>query len=785
MINIKNHIILPVFLLLCLTASGRAQKAVTNVDLILIHENDIIQDSNGWAAYSILESFECALNSLGYQMHSRIYSLTKATPIPTSLDYILKKGFSPSQYVVQIVSRSDKNKIEYTVDAVDAAKKKYLIKKAVYKTSLPDQLFSSHEKAIAEFLKYVNPANRDANQKAVQQIQITGNLKAFQYYLAGKVLQTATQTDERLTSAIEWYQKAIKEDPNFFRAYKALASIHVSKKEYERAFTIYTSCMQQNPKARGVQSAIGDIYYDHLNDAKKAKTYYEKEVSLNPQNSDVLVRLGYCAYDDKNYDLAKQYAQQALTLNALNSPALNLLGLSTMNQKDSVKAKEFFMHAVSINTYEIPARKNLARLYEIRGRYDDAKELYGQVVESDPSDAFALLSMANLEYLQNDHKRAAGHFMQAVIVKPELESPKENPIQIFQFISKNKKDVELVQTLIDSLNDVLLDGNVDVQDEFLYRAAVGYASLYYTNDFTEAVNQFQIALKLRPDAARLRFYLAESYYRMEKWSQALEYYQIYSDDAKDSYNFSRCHLMIGKILVKQKKFEDAQLEILKSLRMYPNAESYYYYGLSLKGNKQNEEAVGAFEKAIKTYPNYIEAYLETARTHETMKKYDKAILFGEKAVSLDSTNYRSHQTLSHIYFELERWEDAEKEIVDGIRCMNQAGRPDASLYGDYGNILLGQKNTDLALSQYQLQWSLDSLSADTPYRIASVYAFKNDDKSVLVWMLKAFHNNFSDFSDLDKNKMFNPVRNKPAFKELVNQYEQAYREELLKRIQKN
>lgn len=772
-----------VFLTFAGVGSLYAQNEINHVDLTLIHENDIATDSSGWAAYAILASFDHALSAAGFQAHMHSYSSKNVKKDLLTLDPVLNKAAFASQYAVLITSKIDKNKIEYAIDAVSAGQKKYLLKKSVFKGELPDQIFSLHEKAVSEFVKSTNAVSKETIQKAVQKIQLTKNGSAYRNYMAGKVLRSLTLTDERLQQAGEYFQKAINEDANFYQAYAELAQVHVLKKEYERAFNVYKSYQDKSQTAKDVNSAVGDIYYYHLNDTRKAKSYYEKELALNPNSSAVQVRLGYCAYDDKNYELSKQYANQALKLNALESPALNLLGLSAMGLKDSAKAKEYFMQAARINRYEIPARKNLARLYEIKNNFEDAKTLYLQIVDADPLDAFAMVSYANLNYLQGNVKQAAAYFMQGVIVKPELESMKENPIQIFQFLSKNRKDIKPVQSLADSLNESILEGELNAQEEFLYRSALGYASLYYLNDFAEASNQFQIALKLRPDALRLRFYLAESYYRADKLTQALDYYRIYADDAKDSYNFARCHLMIGKILVKQKKFEDAQLEILKSIRMYPNAESYYQYGLALKGNKQNEEAVSAFEKAVKTFPNYIEVYLEAAKTFEEMKKYDKALQQAQKAVSLDSSSFYARQTLSHVYFSLERWDDAEKEIAEGIRLMNRSQISDAQLYRDYGDILLQQNKTDLALSQYELGWALDSLSDTTPYRIASVYASRNDENGAARWMLKAFHNNFSDFAELERNKLFNQVKNKPIFKEVVRQYEQAYREELLKRIQ--
>ncbi|MBL7962169.1 hypothetical protein JNL27_18235, partial [bacterium] len=179
-----------------------------------------------------------------------------------------------------------------------------------------------------------------------------------------------------LSRVSEWYQQAAEADAVFFHAYAAQAAVHIAKKEYERAFTIYMSYLERDATKAGIYTAIGDVYYNKLNDAKKAKSSFEKELTINPLNTPVLVRLGYCAYDDKNYELAKQYAAQALNLKAIDSPALNLMGLSAMGLKDSAQAKKHFQQAAKINSYEIPARKNLARMFEINGRFEDAKELY-------------------------------------------------------------------------------------------------------------------------------------------------------------------------------------------------------------------------------------------------------------------------------------------------------------------------------------------------------------------------------------------------------------------------
>ncbi|MBL7961921.1 hypothetical protein JNL27_16935, partial [bacterium] len=122
--KIKHRLLLSAAIAVICAGIGYGQHEVINIDVTLMHETDIIQDSNGWAAYSILESFENTLASLGYSPHISVQSPKNIKLEQQKFDDVLKKKFSPAQFVVRIISRSEKNRIEYTVDAAAIAPKK-------------------------------------------------------------------------------------------------------------------------------------------------------------------------------------------------------------------------------------------------------------------------------------------------------------------------------------------------------------------------------------------------------------------------------------------------------------------------------------------------------------------------------------------------------------------------------------------------------------------------------------------------------------------------------------
>ncbi|MBX7152867.1 tetratricopeptide repeat protein [bacterium] len=752
------------FFLVMLSLPVYSQSVKPQIRMTLIAPNEILNDSNSWMLAGLPLSFKKIIQDVADVTVEHTEALPKNNT-----------AVSVFTYEIVVAAGIDKKKVNFIVNVQSGAKT--LLKENKYSSEWP--LDATYEKIISDFVKAAALNIKAGTIKSG--VHFSSSYTSTRSYLQGRILEWLSMPD----SALKVYQKAIKEDPQFADGYEAVAFTSVLLKKYDDAIGYYQQLLSKDSTRKNIYREIGDIYFFNKDDAKRARSAYRNELDRNPNDTRSWIQLGYCYLVAKDFELSKNQATKALSLDPGSAGALNLAGLASMGLKDTVTAQKYFIDAIRANEKEIPARKNLARLYEIRKQWNEARDVYEAIAAIDPWDAFVQISLANLYYNQNNFKKAVLSFTNALLIKPEFENNKTNPVQTFQFISKNKKDIRPVQALSDSLNDELLGGDLNTQQEFQYRVTLGYMALYYLSDSREAVNQFQIGIKMQPDKNSLKFYLGEAFYAAGKFQEALDYYKQYGELADDSYTYARCHLMMGKILVQQKLYPEAQLEILKSIRIYPNAESYFYYGMALRGNQQWAEAENALAKALATYPHYTEATMELGRTYALQKKYSEALQQYRKTVELDSMRAEVRALMAEVYIAQSQYPEAESEIKKGLAiALPPAGAP---LYELYGDIYLIQKQFDLARQQFLNEITSDSNATMGYYKTASTFAAQKDAKQSVSWLERAFQKKFNSFGLLDNDKLFDPIRKDKGFNDLVTRYRNQVKQEILKLLnpQKN
>ncbi len=763
------HFIACVGYLLAGTAILSAQSGRSELLIVPFEQEGALKDSTAeWAGFALTDVLQRGLADLKVRLLDHR---------PRASDYVKAAREGRKQLVLDGTYQIAGGRIEVRLQLVPVAQGSVPDREFKYKHSWPEAFWELQEKMLLDVRKHLAAGSKTADVRAV--VRVIRDTDAYRKLMRARLL---AQRRSAAASAVDsLFAQALSTDPRSTFGWMAWAGWAAGQGQYDRALDRYRRSLAVDSAQPGVFRRIGDIYFNHKDDIKAAREAYRRELTLRPGDAVTLTEMGHTYYVQQEYGQAQSYAKQALAHSPASGGALNLLGLCSMALGDSTAAIQYFMDAAAADACEIPSRKNLARHYESTGRFDAAGALYREILACDENDALAHLSLANLLYHKvGTHQSALLSFVQAVLRKPELESARTNPIQVIQWLTQNRKSPDRLMQIADTLEYELFDLE-DRAEEFRYRTALGFCYTYYLGRPSDAINHLEIAWMIRPEP-RLHFYLGEAFFALEKWSQALSHYFEYQEHTQGSYDYAKGLQAIAKVLIKQNRFEEAQLEILKSLRLYPNAESYFWYGVALSNQQQYEAAVAALEKAVGLYPSYTDAQVELGHTYFAMKKYDEALAHLRMAAALDTGRAALRQALALVFLAQGNYSEAEAEVDRALAIAERQKEQTAAYYGTRGEILLKLKKYPEARVQFHRQVELDSGAATACYRLAATYAIDKDVKNTVLWLERAFQKDFVQFGLLDDERLFDPVRDSKPFHMLVSRYRQEYNERLMKSL---
>jgi tetratricopeptide (TPR) repeat protein len=118
-----------------------------------------------------------------------------------------------------------------------------------------------------------------------------------------------------------------------------------------------------------------------------------------------------------------------------------------------------------------------------------------------------------------------------------------------------------------------------------------------------------------------------------------------------------------------------------------------------------------------------------------LAKHDapRALYYFEKALALDPSNALLHQSLGHVLFDLERFDDAIERYTEATRLKPD----DANFRNDLGAALATRGDLDKALEQFTAALQIDSTSAKVQQNMARVLAQMGKGEEARIHLDKA------------------------------------------------
>ncbi|TGK00133.1 tetratricopeptide repeat protein [Leptospira langatensis] len=221
------------------------------------------------------------------------------------------------------------------------------------------------------------------------------------------------------------------------------ADTYMRERDFQSALPILLKLSKSREKDDGLQYAVGFAYFQ-LNDSKNANLYFEKAISLDPNNARYRDHYGVSLYLAGDFQGAKKQFLKCIELDKASPNAYPFLGNIYLQENERAKAIDSFEKALEINPENLMALVNLSNLYFINREFKKSEKYLEESYRQDPNN-FTLVNML-LENKFQLNKTKEAEMLKTALIKLRSASADERikNTEYFRFDSFSHKDVNIV-----------------------------------------------------------------------------------------------------------------------------------------------------------------------------------------------------------------------------------------------------------------------------------------------------------------------------------------------------
>jgi len=366
-------------------------------------------------------------------------------------------------------------------------------------------------------------------------------------------------------------------------------------------------------------------------------------------------------------------------------------------RKETDKAIETLLLSCKNNPVDPNAWLDLAGVYEIAGRLNDAIDAASKALTLSPSNSITAIQIAKLHIRKGDDKSALKTLTQAM----KVEANKPILLRFCLVQGSVYMDRGEAKRAIPYLN-MLVQKSTEKKEQLYNLLGMLYESLGLNK---EAINNFRMALKSDTPLAE-SFVMLASILAEENMEAALK---TLHDGGKRLPENPSIISALG-VLYCMDKQNEAAIKTFETLRDKFGSTTnlsmsfYYYYGAACEQSGQIEKAENIFEEGIKKYPdnheimNYL-AYMWA----EKGINLDKALDYIKRAIALDPANPAYMDTLGWVYFKQNKYHDALQITLRAAELLST----DATIKDHIGDITKAMGSKERALEYWKQSLLLD------------------------------------------------------------------------------
>ena len=303
---------------------------------------------------------------------------------------------------------------------------------------------------------------------------------------------------------------------------------------------------------------MGNLAALEKSDSEEAVRLLEDSVQAKPENAEAAVDLATLYFRRQEMTKAKSLAAQVVKDDSRNARALHLLGNIEFAQGNFAAAAEDLHSAMDLQG-DFDTAYSLALAYLSVQKLAETKLLFDEILNDMGStpQLHVLLGRAYREtgYLDD----AIREFKKAIELDPHY--PRVHYYLALTYLAQGEKErLPTARTLFEQ--ELSINPN-----EFFSTYFLGIVHLE-ERDFPGAEDFLKKALRLQPENPDPLLYLGQTYFETSRPQMAIEAFKksidLTTDPARNNYQVSKAHSMMGQILIKAGKQDEGEAELKRA-----------------------------------------------------------------------------------------------------------------------------------------------------------------------------------------------------------------------------
>lgn len=380
---------------------------------------------------------------------------------------------------------------------------------------------------------------------------------------------------------------------------------------------------------------------------------------LDPKSEDALLLLGGLHSTLKDYDKAIEFYKKVLELNPDNTEAPMYLGAVYAEKKDYPKAVKYFEALARNEDYSTP---HMAYYYLGRIRTDQggdanlklAAKAYRNALEKKPDHVDSVLALGQLMNKQ-------GRVMDAVTLYKNFQRDQGPSEKIAEILSQVYMEQDDYTNALEQFE--ILEKRSDDALSVKVRIALMLIEL---KRYPQAADKLYEVLRQVPDSDKIRFYLAAVFEEMGEADQAIEHFRKVPA-ASSFYSESVIH---AAYLLKGKRRGDEALAVVEAaMKEKSDVPQFYSLAATLYDEKGDvAKAESTLNEGLAQFPENVQLNFFLGTVYDRKGQKDKVITQMRKVVNMDPQHVQGLNYLAFTFAEmgdnLDEAEDLAQRAID-------------------------------------------------------------------------------------------------------------------------